>query len=1438
MIEWASTVIKGSKKRSAMSVLLDHGTDAMTDQFDGSKEEKDIFTEIFNLSAPDKVNNYHVASNILNSPKDENIQSRSLASMISKSLVMTTYVSLRDSSSNTSQPQCISERDISRSRCLLESSSTGSVSDHCDVPEKRMNLSIEQHNQKGTHSSSLSVTSNPLVDLGQLQNSSSMFIQHQEQLQCLVLESCGQGVLSSFYLSQTHEEIDASNNMDDDVAPDIEFRSQEVRDANIINEAKSITSVTSPVSQESCASDLLVINSISTHVETPKIPTCMKQLNIVKSDRIEVASKKALIRDLPERLCSHANCLLTDTGWKIAPRVRNDRAKLASYYVPPEGKPVLTSLSQAWKTCGRRLHSSATISDKNYEGGEWANIGQFWSDLTNTLFYIDENTQPSRMSISHLKRWQLLDPFVAVVCINRKISVLREGKTLKAVNSCTFVLADENNNVAADDNVDRVSHLGILNSRSGSYLNHNIQLAGHDQLLITAIPKSQKKSQNCLDWKMNAQCDQQNWKISCAPGVGRGDLSSLSISKGTNMHDTTCLHPSCKELTNSYNTVCGSDSISIFPEDIYSTSTKDFSVFEFSVDESLPYVLETPLANGLKACKASSFEKSVCQQVSSRPSKCKSDKKDLKEARQERTIISAKRRVYGKHLSKFVGCDTLDLPSHENTANKLEVDEEHLEIQHSTSKPGCNGVIPVFDMHNFFTTEKAAIENKKSNVLDFSLSQASGSGKKIHKKSKKISDIKTCNVDDTCYVKCTKALGSHFNQKIKNVKGKKENIAMPFQNKAEDSLVHSNADASCTVGETPDTQGCQIVAKSKEAEVCKKNRWKRPRGFRINDDDLLIAAIIKNKDYVTCIDTKGSKLGVSQPKKLKKLESQKGGCKLLLRTPGKGVLSKDGKEVILGARTVLSWLIERGVLSLKDVIQYRNLKNNDLVKDGLITRNGILCRCCDQIFSLSAFKCHSGSKLQKPSSNLFLESGRSYTLCQLQAWSAEYKVRKSHMRDMGLEEVDQNDDTCGFCVDGGELICCDNCPSTYHQTCLTMQDLPEGSWYCHNCICKSCGNVVKAPKENPRPLAVLECSQCEHKYHYICIKKKDPSIGEVKSGSWFCGENCEQIYLGLRSRVGILDGLADGFSWTILRCNHDDQKINSTQKIALMAECNMKLAIALSIMEECFLPMVDPRTRINMIPHVLYNRGSNFTRLNYQGFYTVVMEKNDEIISVASLRIHGNTVAEMPLIATSSEHRRQGMCRRLLDAVEKTLKSFKVKMLVLSAIPGLVETWTSHFGFKPIRDTERRQLNHVNFMLFPGTEMLIKNLEDTTEETSEVIGSDGASCSRVGQFSCCDGTNKIDVGITVQTNEISGDDTDRGAFISTMNGTHQIEHNWQQKELFIQLDDTPNSTSKSDDNKANISESFCINVGNLNNQVTGKFNKMEEDAGILFTHLK
>lgn len=83
-----------------------------------------------------------------------------------------------------------------------------------------------------------------------------------------------------------------------------------------------------------------------------------------------------------------------------------------------------------------------------------------------------------------------------------------------------------------------------------------------------------------------------------------------------------------------------------------------------------------------------------------------------------------------------------------------------------------------------------------------------------------------------------------------------------------------------------------------------------------------------------------------------------------------------------------------------------------------------------------------------------------------------------------------------------------------------------------------------------------------------------------------------QVYLGLHERIGIVDVLSDGFSCTLLRCIHGDPRVHSAQRfVALKAECNSKLAVALTIMEECFLSIVDPRTGIDMIPHVVYNWG-------------------------------------------------------------------------------------------------------------------------------------------------------------------------------------------------------------------------------------------------------
>ncbi|KAK4487564.1 hypothetical protein RD792_005790 [Penstemon davidsonii] len=503
---------------------------------------------------------------------------------------------------------------------------------------------------------------------------------------------------------------------------------------------------------------------------------------------------------------------------------------------------------------------------------------------------------------------------------------------------------------------------------------------------------------------------------------------------------------------------------------------------------------------------------------------------------------------------------------------------------------------------------------------------------------------------------------------------------------------------------------------------------KKSKACSPKDDDLLISAIIKTK---ACKSTK--KWSTRKPKVLRKRKTPKGSCRLLPRSlKNDEKHTNEGKWWIDESRTVLTWLIHSGVVSLNEQILYRNLKDDAVIKDGSITRDGIICKCCNEVLPLTGFMRHAGFNFNRPCANLFMGSGKPLTLCQLDAWSAEYRERKiTPQVDQG-DETDQNDDSCGRCGDVGELICCDNCPSAFHQACLFEKELPEGSWYCPQCRCQICGDAVN-DKEASQSQGALKCSQCEHKYHGTCMQGKDIKV-LLASDTWFCGEHCHkisvlmksfmQVYSGLQSRIGSRNFLSDGFSWTLLRCIPGDQKVHSGQRlVALKAECNSKLAVAITILEDCFLQMLDRKTGIDMIPQVIYNWGSQYPRLNYDGFYTAVLEKDDVVVSVASIRIHGGTVAELPLVATCTKYHRQGMCRRLINSVEEMLKSLKVEKLLVSAIPDSVKTWTVGFGFKPLEEEEKRSLSKTNLMVFPGSTWLKKHLYD-----NHIIDGKSGSC--------------------------------------------------------------------------------------------------------------
>ncbi|XP_023659676.1 chromodomain-helicase-DNA-binding protein 4-like isoform X1 [Paramormyrops kingsleyae] len=53
------------------------------------------------------------------------------------------------------------------------------------------------------------------------------------------------------------------------------------------------------------------------------------------------------------------------------------------------------------------------------------------------------------------------------------------------------------------------------------------------------------------------------------------------------------------------------------------------------------------------------------------------------------------------------------------------------------------------------------------------------------------------------------------------------------------------------------------------------------------------------------------------------------------------------------------------------------------------------------------------------------------------------------------QEDDNHMEFCRVCKDGGELLCCDSCPSSYHLRCLNppLASIPDGEWVCPRCKC-------------------------------------------------------------------------------------------------------------------------------------------------------------------------------------------------------------------------------------------------------------------------------------------------------------------------------------------------------------------------------------------------
>ncbi|XP_066907569.1 chromodomain-helicase-DNA-binding protein Mi-2 homolog [Halyomorpha halys] len=99
-------------------------------------------------------------------------------------------------------------------------------------------------------------------------------------------------------------------------------------------------------------------------------------------------------------------------------------------------------------------------------------------------------------------------------------------------------------------------------------------------------------------------------------------------------------------------------------------------------------------------------------------------------------------------------------------------------------------------------------------------------------------------------------------------------------------------------------------------------------------------------------------------------------------------------------------------------------------------------------------------------------------------------------------------DYCEVCQQGGEIILCDTCPRAYHLVCLDpeLEDTPEGKWSCPHCE----GEGVQEKEDDVHQEfcrvckdggELLCCDSCPSAYHTFCL---NPPLTDIPDGDWKC----------------------------------------------------------------------------------------------------------------------------------------------------------------------------------------------------------------------------------------------------------------------------------------------------------------------------------------------
>jgi hypothetical protein len=175
-------------------------------------------------------------------------------------------------------------------------------------------------------------------------------------------------------------------------------------------------------------------------------------------------------------------------------------------------------------------------------------------------------------------------------------------------------------------------------------------------------------------------------------------------------------------------------------------------------------------------------------------------------------------------------------------------------------------------------------------------------------------------------------------------------------------------------------------------------------------------------------------------------------------------------------------------VAVGDELRYVHSVSGETLLSGQVTEDGLAVEGQVGLCTLHKFeKLAGGYKIKQPAKYTLLPCGKSVedAMAEIGVRQMQEKKKPKHgkggkSRKKSEEHIvdsvqsllveDEHNSLCQYCGLGGDLMCCETCPTVAHAGCCGLKREPEkeAMWYCPACTCSVCGKYLDQSLEQYR----------------------------------------------------------------------------------------------------------------------------------------------------------------------------------------------------------------------------------------------------------------------------------------------------------------------------------------------------------------------------------